>query len=603
MERLCEWCSETFSTSQKTARFCKRDHFTNCKYCSKEFLIKNIKTVPIYCSQSCGSKDREYSLICEFCHKEFVSKKAGTKWCKGPHFKNCVSCGKEFSFNVYSKNDTKTCSKKCAASLINFSDRNKKSAETLTEKYGVEITNASQLDEVKKKKVESFRAKHGVDNPSQLDSVKEKRKQTNLERYGVENGGGASEVQAKIKQTNLDKYGVENVFQVEEFKNKGRETFQKKYGRKYTNPSQVPELRQKSIETMLNRYGVESMLSLPEIQQMSSAVPKRRVSKENLKWKETLEKELKVVFETEGLAASSVYSDLRHKNVFIDINPTVTHSATSSFVHLINICKEIDCDKQNHKPISKNNHQERFLKAEESGNTFLQFFDWCDPKIFVSVVRSKLHLDENRVYARNCEMKEIAQKEANQFFNENHLLGSAKGQSFCVGLFYDNELVHAQTYGPARLNKNYEWEAIRSCSKMNWQIIGGFSKCDAFFFRKKNPNSVISYVDLAISTGETEKSNPGWKLISTNPPTSTWVDLLGYDKETVSKTAGKQRPKFIRDLTARRISADRLLGYEMGEKYPTHNPDGSAFTNDQVLISEGYVQVFDTGTRTFGWRK
>jgi hypothetical protein len=233
------------------------------------------------------------------------------------------------------------------------------------------------------------------------------------------------------------------------------------------------------------------------------------------------------------------------------------------------------------------------LAAEKAGKTLLQYFDWMDEKIFISIIRSKLHLDEHKVRAKKCDVKEIPQSIANKFLKENHLLGGARKQTFCVGVFFEGDLVHVQTYGPARMSKKFEWEAIRSCSKMGWHVQGGLQKCDKYFMRKVSPGSIVSYVDLALGGGSAESLNPGWSLVSTNRPSGTWVRTVDTD------TSG---PLFVKAASARLLSADKLLGFEVGSRYPVLHEDGSKFTNDDVLVAEGYVQAFDVGTRTFGWR-
>lgn len=140
---------------------------------------------------------------------------------------------------------------------------------------------------------------------------------------------------------------------------------------------------------------------------------------------------------------------------------------------------------------------------------------------------------------------------------------------------------------PATVKINITWTAPFE----NWLVMGGFSRCDKHFFRTKEPQSVISYVDLSISTGATELMFPGWACLTTNKPSGTWV-YMGSDKT---------RPKFIKDRSAQRLSADKLLGFEVGEKYPKTTPEGLKITNEFVLLSEDYVKVFDAGTRTFAW--
>lgn len=466
-EKTCKRCGSTFTSSSINALYCENDHFSPCITCGKAILLKQPKRITRFCSSSCAAKERVYTNICELCGDKFTSGKSTAYLCSKVHFKDCVVCGASFEVkNKYMVPEA--CSPVCAATLVDFEARNKKSVATLREK-------------------------HGVDNAYQIPHV------------------------------------------------------------------------------------VEKMLA--------SGTP--RISKLNLQWKERLANELDLSFATEVLFGGNNYADLGHGNVLIDINPSISHNTTTPFLHLIGRCTRGKCSC---KPREELYHHKRFLEAEAAGKTLLQYFDWYDEEIFLSIVRSKLKLDEHRVAARKCEVREITQKEANGFLRENHLLGAARGQTFCVGLFFQEELVHVHTYGPARLNRNYEWEAIRSASKMNWHVQGGYRKCDSHFFRKAAPKSVVSYVDLALSTGATEAANPGWRLLSTNRGGEMWVKIFTGPG-----------PAFIRGASARRLSADRLLGFEVGAKYPSHHPDGRVFTNADVLLAEGYVQMFDAGTRTFAW--
>lgn len=472
-ERLCKRCGLPYAPTSARSEYCQRDHYSSCEYCGVKILLKNLKRLTRYCSSSCSSKDRTYTLSCLECGEAFESKKADAKYCERGHKATCEHCGTSFirtSKPYPSSHGARTCSQECAIEITDYESRNKK-----------------------------------------------------------------------------------------------------------------------GVKTLLERYGVTNAFLLPGASDSSPA----RVSKLNHRWKETLESALGATFTLEE-KFGTFYADLVCGDVLIDVNPTVTHNSTKSFPHLLKRCTIDGCRKPSHEPREASYHQDRFLSAEVAGKTLLQYFDWMDKDIFTSVVRAKLHLDENKAPARQCELRKISQKDANSFLRVNHLLGPARGQTFCVGLFFDGELVHVNTYGPARLNKRFEWEAIRSCSKMNWHVQGGLQRADAFFKRGASPESIVSYVDLALGGGGAESQNPGWALVATNKPSATWCYL--------GETAARQgKPLFVKDASARRISADRLLGLEVGGKYPSHHSDGSVFTNSDVLLMEGYLQVFDAGTRTFGW--
>lgn len=607
MEKICEWksCQKKF-TGRKNARYCSDTHYKKCENpeCENQFAIKEMKRPSKTCSKVCADAMTKINStkekICQWhnCERTFLSSKHDAMYCGEKHYDNCAICGIEFElYNLHKP--SKTCSKECAWKLVEDVDAVVEKRKITTRlKYGVD--NPSQSSEIKKKKKDSAQEKYGVDNISQAETIREKREKTFIDRYGVKNPMLDKKIQETLRQAINDKYGVDNVFQNEEIKLKIKETILDKYG--VENISQLPSNRDKVKATTLARFGVESVLQLPENQLKASLSNGKRISKINKKWKKELTKELNIDFELEKRFGENYYADLGYKNVLLDINPTITHNSTNSFVHFTNICKTENCEKKSHTPKEKDYHQKRAIIAEENGKILLQYFDWYDPEIFISIIKSKLSMSDNVVYARKTELREIKQPEANRFLRENHLMGASTGQTLCLGLFEkdSNQLVHVQTYGKSRLNKNYEWEAIRSCTKLNYHVPGGFTKCDKYFFNKIKPESVISYVDLSISNGKTDGMFNNWKLHKINKPSATWVRAI-EDTDYIEGRTKKPKPLFVKDSTARRISADRLLGFEVGDKYPRFDEDGLKITNDYVFLKEGYVKIYDSGTKTFTW--
>lgn len=590
-EKECAYCGELFSPRSWNQKYCKRDHYTDCQVCGEKVFVKSLKNIP----KTCGKTEcisglmKTFTKTCEVCGDEFESKVSWGRFCSKQHYETCVVCGEEFKFNP--NQPAQTCSKACAAGITDFEARNKKSGETWKERYGEEITNPSQLDFVKEKKKETVLENYGVENPSLSPEIRAKAESTLIERYGVDNPAKSPELMKKIAETNLKRYGVVNTFQHEEFKKKAVETLRKKYGLvNIINPSQIPEIKERIEETNLRKYGHRSYLGSEEFQSNPRNHNHRRISNINRSWQKTLLEMFGKEFQFEIPFGENRYADLGYGDLLIDINPTVTHNVSVSFACTISGC-ETDCSREDHQPIHKYEHHDRFLEAEADGKTLLQYFDYMDEDIFLSIVRAKLKMDEVRIGARETIVQKISQRDANRFFEENHLLGGTRGQEYCVGLFHEGELVHVNSFGKSRFNENFEWEAIRSCSKKNYHVQGGLQKADAFFFRNVLPSSVISYVDLALGGGEAESKNPGWELLRVNKPSSVWVNLLGED----------DLPTVVKSTTAAWVSADRLLGLEVGEKYPTHHEDGSKFSNADVLLSEGYVELYPPGNKVFGW--
>ena len=84
------------------------------------------------------------------------------------------------------------------------------------------------------------------------------------------------------------------------------------------------------------------------------------------------------------------------------------------------------------------------------------------------------------------------------------------------------------SFGKPRFTDKYEWEIIRECSKLGYQILGGKEKLWSYFLKKLNPNSVISYCDFSKFTGDSYLKL-GFKKIGLNKPGFVWYDKLKHN--------------------------------------------------------------------------
>lgn len=85
---------------------------------------------------------------------------------------------------------------------------------------------------------------------------KDKRRKTCSRSCGGKLGN-TKKAREKAKQTRLKKYGDANYNN----RQKAKETIQQKYGEEYTNPAQVPEIKEKFIQTYTERHGGMGMAS------------------------------------------------------------------------------------------------------------------------------------------------------------------------------------------------------------------------------------------------------------------------------------------------------------------------------------------------------
>lgn len=171
----------------------------------------------------------------------------------------------------------------------------------------------------------------------------------------------------------------------------------------------------------------------------------------------------------------------------------------------------------------KNYHLNKTIKCQNQGIQLLHLFsdEWLlKREIVESLIRSKLNCN-SRLYARKCSVVEVDTHIKNMFLNQCHMQGEDKSL-IKLGLVCNDELISVMTFCKARFNRNYEWELSRFCTKLGYNVVGGFSKLLANF-RKDYSGSIISYADRRYSDGRVYSKN-GFQLIHVNSPSYYYVD-------------------------------------------------------------------------------
>lgn len=242
--------------------------------------------------------------------------------------------------------------------------------------------------------------------------------------------------------------------------------------------------------------------------------------------------------------------DFKINDILIEINPSITHNVTLSPFGKI---------------ISKDYHKNKSELATKHGYRCIHVWDWDDITKII-----KLLLPKPRIYARNCEVKLVPKKEAVKFIDEIHLQNYAKS-TINLGLYYNNELVSIMTFGKPRYSKNFDYELIRYCSSA--EVIGGPNKLFSHFVKDYSPKSVVSYCDLSKFTGKLYKE-------------------LGFTEKRVSMSKHWYNSKnkvHITDNLLRQQGFDRLFGTEFG-KYTS---------NEELMLSHNFIEIYDSGQVTF----
>lgn len=133
-------------------------------------------------------------------------------------------------------------------------------------------------------------------------------------------------------------------------------------------------------------------------------------------------------------------------------------------------------------------------------------------------MRISLHKNISRIYARDCEIRQISDKEASVLNNKVHLQNHRKAH-ITYGLFYNNELVQLMSFSK---NKKYQWEIIRGCPGSNNIVIGGVSKLFKHFIRDYTPDEVFSYCDFNKFDGKSYEEL-GMKFIGYTAPDMKYI--------------------------------------------------------------------------------
>ena len=178
---------------------------------------------------------------------------------------------------------------------------------------------------------------------------------------------------------------------------------------------------------------------------------------------------------------------------------------------------------------SKNYHLNKSILAEKQGIHLIHIYEyeWTNPILkekIIQLLSILLEKDINKIYARNCEVKQISNKEAKAFNEVTHLQGHRNAQ-VTYGLFYNNELVQLMSFSRTKYNKNLkndnEWEIIRGCPGSNNIVVGGVSKLFKHFVNDYHPLKVFSYCDFNKFNGKSYEAL-GMQFVGYTGPDLHW---------------------------------------------------------------------------------
>jgi very-short-patch-repair endonuclease len=472
---------------------------------------------------------------------------------------------------------------------------------------------ACMSDNKKMKTIETNISRYGVGCVFKSDTIIEKIKNTNIELYGVENVFSSKAIKSKIKQTVLETYGNDQYSKTADFKKKYEKAIKAKYG--VSHFSKTNTFKNDFKATMTNRYGVDNPLKSAEIKE-KMRVNCDKAFKARLKTKGydviKIDNYLITVMHPDGhiftedrrflinrfntnVELSTELLPKYHSNPESDLISFIASLTNNLLLNKRSISdgKEIDIyipDKKVgiefdglywHSNIYKDKqyHKNKTELCKNDGIQLLHVFEdeWANKKEIVkSIIRSKLGMIENRIYARKCVVKELESKDCSKFLNENHLQGNV-GSAVKLGLYFNNELVSVMTFGKKRVSMGVkarldgEFEMMRFANKLNTTVIGGAGKLLKHFIKTNNPVSILSFADRRYSNGGLYKQL-GFKFIGNTEP-----NYFYFKKNELIR---EYRFKYRKDILVK-------------------NGFDPSLTEFEIMAKRGFLQIYDCGSMKF----
>lgn len=168
-------------------------------------------------------------------------------------------------------------------------------------------------------------------------------------------------------------------------------------------------------------------------------------------------------------------------------------------------------------------HVNKTEDCEKNGFQLIHVFqdEWLDKQEIVkSRLKGLLH-ENDRIFARKCDVRQIDFATTKLFLDECHIQGSCMSK-YNYGLYHNNELVSVMTFGKSRFSDN-EFELLRFCNKLYTNVIGGASKLFQHFLKDHSEiREVTSYADRRWSIGNLYEKI-GFTRISVTKPSYFYI--------------------------------------------------------------------------------
>lgn len=352
----------------------------------------------------------------------------------------------------------------------------------------------------------------------EIQEITGRYKETCLKKYGCESPSQKEEIRQKIRQAKNNK--------TEEEKKKINEKIHK------TKIERGLEIDVEKIRELAQRNETPAQIAKELNLHYSSA--KKRINQNEIQVKENVATEhwrivdfirnelgynKEIIFNKESkeyILKNKQRLDIYVPNLKIGIeyNGYVFHNSS------------INLRSPEAKPKESTYHFNKFLQCEKEGIRLISIWDidWNNSfynkkikNILTNIFRPDLL---TKIYARKTIIKEIDYTTYVKFLNDYHFK-NAKSSKYRFGLYYNNELIEVMGFSE---HKRYQYELDRGCINPKYIIVGGSQKLFKYFINKYNPNTILTFSDNDLFTGNTYL-RMGFEFVGYTKGSLFWIDI------------------------------------------------------------------------------
>lgn len=359
---------------------------------------------------------------------------------------------------------------------------------------------------------------------------------------------------SKVQKTCINKYWVKAPLQLKKFLSKKDKTCLNKYWSECV--MSLDEFKEKQQQTILERYWKKTYF-------LTDNFPKHTViSKKNIKRAEFIHKATWLEVEYEFRWIEWYSYDLRVWKFLIEIDPIVTHNSSKSFLKWS-------------KPINKYYHQKKSLAAEQVWYHCIHLFDWDDND---TVKEWLIWLMTNRKRLYHWELRKVNWKEAEKFYDENHLQGRCSA-SVHYWLYVKDKLINCISFTCFK----WEWQLVRFASLKWYRIAHWAEKLFKAFIDEYDPDYIVSFSDI---------TKHSWWLYN-----ALWFELEKINEPSYWR-ANKTWTKVYWRRYCQKQNMYKLEWFDPNYKYLEHKDDQFwQQTEAEIMESKWYLRIFDSWMR------